>query len=119
MILRRHRRARRSHLGLGGGRRLGRLIVFVPIATTAYLLSAGESGLFRVWRQVDRIETLHQEIATLREQNQGLLRRASLLRTDLRTIERIARERYGMVRENESVYMVYPKPPALEQRASP
>lgn len=119
MILRRHHRARRPHLGLGGGRRLGRLIVFVPIATTAYLLSTGESGLFRVWRQVDRIETLHQEITTLHEQNQGLRRRVSLLQTDMGTIERIARERYGMVRENESVYMVYPKLPELEQRVSP
>lgn len=87
------------------------MLVLSPVALTAYLLLAGEDGIFRVWRQVERIERLEAEVAQIRADNDALTTRAMLLRTDLKTIERIARERYGMVKENESVYMVYPSRP--------
>ena len=48
---------------------------------------------------------------TLFCREEALAEEARLLKDDLKTIERIARERYGMVKENESVYMLYPHPP--------
>lgn len=91
--------------------RLAHLLVITPVALTGYMLLSGENGLFRVWRQADRIEQLEGEVAQIRVDNQALTQRTRLLKTDLKTIERIARERYGMVKENESVYMVYPSRP--------
>ena len=52
------------------------------------------------------------EIESIAEENTRLQQEAELLEKDLGTIERIARERYGMVRPNESVYMVYPSRPS-------
>ncbi len=102
----------RGHRGLQvSSGRLVRLVVFTPVALTAYLLLAGENGLSRVWRQADRIAQLETEVAKIGVENEALTQRTVLLKTDLKTIERIARERYGMVKENESVYMVYPRRP--------
>lgn len=91
--------------------RLVHLLVITPVALTAYMLLSGENGLFRVWRQADRIAQLEVEVAAIRVDNEAQTQRTLLLKTDLKTIERIARERYGMVKDNESVYMVYPSRP--------
>ena len=68
-----------------------------------------------MWKQHEQIASLEREIADLRAENERLAEQVRLLSDDLATIERIARERYGMVKENESVYMVYPHLPTEER----
>lgn len=104
-------RAHGTHLETPASRRLSWLLLVLPFVLTGYLLSSGESGVAKLWRQADRIEILRADIERLRRENTDLAERATLLKDDPGTIERIARERYGMVKENESVYMVYPSPP--------
>jgi cell division protein FtsB len=41
------------------------------------------------------------------------------LESDLETIERVARERYGMVKEKETVYMVYSHSPKAARERGP
>jgi len=95
----------------GAARRIRLLLIFFPFLVTGYLLSAEENGLSKLWEQSERIEVLRGEISRLERENASLAEEVRLLTDDPKTIERIARERYGMVKENESVYMVYPSPP--------
>lgn len=92
-------------------RQLHILLLVLPVLVTGYLLSSGESGVPKLWDQADRIEVLQKDIARLKQENATLAEDVRLLTDDPKTIERIARERYGMVKDNESVYMVYPGQP--------
>jgi cell division protein FtsB len=92
-------------------RRLHILLMVLPFVLTGYLLSSGDSGVTKLWDQTRRIEILERDIQQLAKKNADLVEEVELLTNDPKTIERIARERYGMVKDNESVYMVYPKPP--------
>ena len=95
-------------------RQLPILLLVLPVLVTGYLLSSGESGAPKLWDQARRIEVLEKDIARLKRENKSLTADVQLLTDDPKTIERIARERYGMVKDNESVYMVYPSPPKGE-----
>ena len=93
-------------------RRLYVLLIVLPFVLTGYLLSSGDNGVTKLWNQAERIEVLRMDIERLKKENVALAEEAGLLTDDPKTIERIARERYGMVKDNESVYMVYPSLPA-------
>ncbi len=88
-----------------------RFLLASLVVLFVYLIVAGDSGIYQVWHRDGQIEALDREILVLREENARLQEEAALLKDDLKTIERIARERYGMVKANESVYMVYPQLP--------
>ena len=94
-----------------GHRRIKQLLILAPIVLCAYLFSAGDSGFHQLLVREQQIAVLEQEIAVLQAQNALMERETALLEGNLDEIERIARERYGMVHTNESVYMVYPSPP--------
>jgi cell division protein FtsB len=92
-------------------RQLHILLLILPVLVTGYLLSNGKSGAPKLWDQAQRIGVLRTDIARLKKGNESLTQDIRLLTNDPKTIERIARERYGMVKDNESVYMVYPRHP--------
>ncbi len=94
-----------------GKRRLNKFLIFAPVVLSVYLFFVGDSGIFQLVMRKQQIAALKQEIATIRQQNAMLEREAKLLENNLDEIERIARERYGMVYSNESIYMIYPNPP--------
>ena len=69
-----------------------------------FALFGGEYGAVSLWRierahvqEVSRVEALRDEVERLRA-------RADSLETDSATLERIARERYGLIREGERLY---------------
>ncbi|MCZ6636255.1 MAG: septum formation initiator family protein [bacterium] len=93
------------------GRHFRRFVLIVPIVLSIYLFVGGDSGFYQIWHREKQIAALTEEIQALKMQNARLEQEAVRLETDLEAIERIARERYGMVKKNESVYMVYPHPP--------
>ena len=96
-------------------RRLNKFLIFATVVLSLYLFFVGDSGIFQLLMREQQIAELKGEIATIRQQNAMLEREAKLLENNLNEIERIAREHYGMVYPNESIYMVYPNPPtALE-----
>ena len=97
-------------------RRLYILLIVLPFVLTGYLLSSGDSGVTKLWNQAERIEVLRTDIERIKKENVALVEEVNLLTDDPKTIERIARERYGMVKDNESVYMVYPGPPTHTSR---
>lgn len=89
-------------------RRMCRFLVTMFLVLSAYLFIAGEGGFYKLWHRDSKIQTLRWEIQELEEANILLQKEVVLLEGDLEMIERIARERYGMVKSNESIYMVYP-----------
>ena len=95
------------------------LLVVTPIVLSAYLLAVGHSGLSQIWMREQQIAEMNQKIAALEAENVRLEKEAKLLTADLQEIERIAREHYGMVKENESVYMVYPSAPTEPESKTP
>jgi cell division protein FtsB len=52
----------------------------------------------------------------LQQHNDELRRRVELLRSDARYLENLARERLGLVRPNEVVYLVDDDPPAFRSQ---
>jgi len=87
---------------------MGRLFVVASLAVFAYPLAAGNSGLYQLFDRQREAQRARDELAMLKARNIELREEARLLENDLREIERIARERYGMVKPHEAVYMVYP-----------
>ena len=92
-------------------KRIRQFLIVAPLILSVYLLATGDSGIYQIWHQTQQIEALEREIADLKIENAHLQKDAELLSEDLTEIERIARERYGMVKKNEWVYMVYPSSP--------
>ncbi len=85
--------------------RIRSLLPTAVLAAAAYFaLFGGEYGLFEVWRlerqkveEIRRLEELRAEVEVLRT-------RADSLENDPAALERLARERYGMIRDGERLY---------------
>lgn len=105
-------RGRRPIFPYGGNKRVKQFLIVAPVVLLLYLLSTGDSGVYQIWHQSQQIVALETEIANLKIANADLKEGAELLSEELTEIERIARERYGMVKKNEWVYMVYPSSPS-------
>ena len=84
-----------------------RLILPVLIGLSVYFaLFGGEYSVFEVGRvRAERVE-LEQRLVELEQTNDCLRAWADALETDSATIERLARERYGMIRPGEVLYRI-------------
>ncbi len=85
---------------------VGAAVSVLALALVAY----GSSGLVRVWQMKREVETLEREIVTLRGETEDLARSVDRLRGDPETIEKIAREEFGLVRPGERV-LKFPSTP--------
>lgn len=84
------------------------LLVLVPSLSLYYLVLAGEYGAF----DIRELETARGEavrrVDSLQAVVDSLSSRADSLALDTLAIERLARERYGFVREGERLYRFVP-----------
>jgi cell division protein FtsB len=94
-----------------GGAFLTRLILPALIGLSVYFaLFGGEYSVFEVRRvRVQNLE-LEQRLIESERANDSLRIRAEALDTDSATIERLAREQHGMIREGEVLYRFAPPP---------
>jgi cell division protein FtsB len=99
-FLRRHaeRNARR--------RRLRRLLTLGLVLVLAFGFLIADGGLFSILAGRWRIRCLEREVAALESRQQWLRRELELRQGDPATIERLAREEYGMVRPGERVVRI-------------
>jgi cell division protein FtsB len=70
----------------------------------------GEHGFLAMRRMQREVERLNTEIRQLNEENQKLADHVQALKTDPKTIERIAREEMGLARPGELIFKLPPKP---------
>lgn len=84
-----------------------RLVLPVLIGLSVYFaLFGGEYSVFEVGRvRAERVE-LEKRLVELEQANDCLRAWADALETDSATIERLARERYGMIRPGEVLYRI-------------
>jgi cell division protein FtsB len=81
-----------------------RLLAFCAVAAVVLSLAGfGVSGLRRVARLTQEMQTLERDLAALRSQSEALARTIECLRTDPLCIEKSAREDLGMAREGEII----------------
>ena len=84
-----------------------RLILPALIALSAYFaLFGGEYSVFEVRRVRSENLELERRLTELERENDSLQTWADALETDSATIERLARERYGMIRSGEVLYRI-------------
>lgn len=91
--------------------KLRHFVVSAILAAAAYFaILGGEHSLYELWRierqhkaELDRLDVLRDSLARLTA-------RVDSLQTDDATVERIARERYGLVRPGERLYL-FVEPP--------
>lgn len=88
-------------------KRAGILFILV-LFTFLFLLSIGKRGFIQQFRVRLQRRQLKKEIVALKEEKKRLEKEKEKL-NDPETIEKIAREEYGMARKNEKVYRVIPK----------
>ncbi len=69
------------------------------------LLASYVSPLQQIFEDRDRISTLHSDLAALEKENAAKERRTEELQTK-EGVERAARERYGMIKPGEKVYII-------------
>ena len=86
---------------------LKRFILPALIGLSVYFaLFGGEYSVFEVRRVRAENLALEQRLAESERVNDSLRIRAEALDTDSATIERLAREEYGMIREGEVLYRI-------------
>jgi cell division protein FtsB len=66
----------------------------------------GSHGIVQRIQLESRIGDLHRKIEDAQLENERLKSMAKSLDSDLKAIEKVAREKYGMMREGETVYRV-------------
>ncbi len=89
-------------------KRVALLVLFsvINVALTVHLFF-GEMGVLPWLKAQDAAERMREEAALLNAENEHLRGEITSLRDDPFYIERLARERLGMVREGEQVYEFY------------
>ena len=78
-------------------------IVALPIL---FYVLFGSHGIVQRIQLETRITDLHRKIEEAEQENERLKALAKALDSDLKAIEKVAREKYAMVRDGETVYRV-------------
>jgi cell division protein FtsB len=94
------------------GNALARRSLFVVLGLGLVALVAlvqfGENGIFAFFNLQGREARLQQEVVQLETQNQQMDQQLEALATDREALEKLARERHNMRREDEEVLLVLP-----------
>lgn len=78
----------------------------IVIGFIVWMMVAGENNYVRTKAMSTEVNNLKMEIQAKRDSAIYYERKVQELNTDAETMERIAREQYGMCRESEDVYVV-------------
>ncbi|HPV14737.1 MAG TPA: septum formation initiator family protein [Candidatus Cloacimonadota bacterium] len=86
------------------------------IIAVLWLLFFSESSFYKANKIRKKMETLEQEMKVLQAQNDSLREENHRLRTDPKAAEVIAREKFGLTKENETKYIFFPSSPAKKDK---
>ena len=88
------------------GRGVRIVLALVVLAGASYIFIAGDSGLMELAQRREELRRLEQHVADLVAENDSLKRVLSLLDSDSSFVEKVAREKYEMVKPGESLYLI-------------
>ena len=83
-----------------------RIITAVILLGILWVLFAPNRGLFHYRQLHSEIDSLAQENILLEQRNIELQKEIERLKTDEKFLEELARQKYGLLKENETVYEV-------------
>ncbi len=79
----------------------------IGILIFIYVYIVGDYGIFQIISKKSEEKRLKEEIETLTSEQENLKKEKELIdKGDLKVIEKIAREKYGMVKKGEKVYRI-------------
>lgn len=87
-------------------RLIKRLILIVAAGSVLWLLFAPGWGLLHFRKLQKQIDFLAQENKELEQRNEELKKEIDRLQNDDAYLEELARQKYGLLKENETVYEV-------------
>ena len=67
----------------------------------------GDRGMLNLVAQRERAQSLERQIQELRAENARLASAIRALKTDPRSVERLAREQLGLARRGETVFLIH------------
>jgi cell division protein FtsB len=76
----------------------------IVLAALYFLVLGGEYSFLDIWRLDRALETETTELETVRDEVTRLEARVDSLASDSATLERLAREQYGLIKEGERLY---------------
>lgn len=83
-------------------------LALVVLAGASYFFVWGEGGLMELAQRREELRRLEQHVADIEAENDSLQRVLFLLESDSSFVEKLARERYKMVKPGESLYLIRP-----------
>mgnify|MGYP000415504532 CR=1 FL=1 len=89
-------------------RLIRRILIVLTIVAVAWFVFAPNRGLIQYHRLQKQVDTLARENKVLAERNDELHLEIERLRTDDAYLEELARQKYDLLRENETVYEFKP-----------
>jgi cell division protein FtsB len=85
---------------------LRRVLLVVAAVSILWFLFAPDRGFFRYRKLQNQIDSLTTENKELEQRNAELKKEIDRLQTDDAYLEELARQKYGLLKENETVYEV-------------
>jgi len=85
-----------------------RLLFLLGLVVLLWVIFAPNRGVVHYYRLQKQIEALASENRVLEERNNELRKEIERLQTDDAYLEELAREKYNLLRENETVYTFKP-----------
>lgn len=86
-----------------------RILFWSAVALGAVTVLSGNYGAYQIFKIKKQRSAIVEEIERLKKEQEILLDQRERLKTDLDMVEKVAREKYSMIREGEKVYQVVPK----------
>ncbi len=84
--------------------RVARALFFGAIGVVFVVFIAGDVGLWKLWKAQRELKSLRARIEELEKRNALLREEIKRLESDPFAIEKVAREKYGYLREGDRVY---------------
>ena len=82
-------------------------LIVIGILIFIYVYIIGDYGIFQLISKKSEEKRLKEDIETLTSEKENLKKEKKLVdKGDLNVIEKIAREKYGMVKKGEKVYQI-------------
>jgi len=91
---------------MGKFKKLSYVIVFVVIILILLVLTFSDRGFYDNYVYRKKLNELQTTIDSLKRVNDSLTVEIELLRTSNDKIEKVAREKYGMIKPGEKVYRI-------------